>query len=175
MKKIICLICAVVLAASAFAQSSLFRHRLEIASVNTEENGVNLQVFKMGDTGRYYLSVGTLGIGDDYIQVQIDPISELFIPLGDNLGEAYEALQGIQACYTMDDGESSQIDGCLSIAYPNDQLEPVRLTYMKLPLSNILEFSISRGEWIRATHVPRMEFRSLVNGVKFYKKLHQKE
>lgn len=172
MKRFFSILLAVTLATSVFAQSQLFRPRLEVASVNADENHASLEVFLMNDTGKYYLSVGTLGIGDDFIQFHIDPVSELFIPLGENMTEVYEKLVEIQQCYKMGDGESREIEGCLSIAVPNDQFEPVKLTFMKLPLSRILEFSVSREGYIRATHITRADFNSLVGATKFYMKLH---
>ena len=62
--------------------------RLELAKVETEEGSIStseIEVFKMNDNGTYWLSVGGLGIGTDLIQLQFDPVYELFIPLGNNL------------------------------------------------------------------------------------------
>ena len=62
--------------------------RLELAKVETEEGSIStseIEVFKMNDNGTYWLSVGGLGIGTDLIQLQFDPVYELFIPLGNNI------------------------------------------------------------------------------------------
>ena len=42
---------------------SVIRPRLEIASVEKDEGIEEVEVFRMGDNGRYFLSVGHLGMG----------------------------------------------------------------------------------------------------------------
>ena len=168
-----------------FAQQKKIPQRLELVNVDlqvgdegsflsTEEN---LEVFNMPIDGvnHYYLSVGHLGIGDDIIQFNIDPIFELFIPIGDTVAEALEYLQGLQALFKGPKNESIEIEGCLAAAFPNDKMEKVKVTYQKVLLTNLLAFSVQRGEYVRATHIPKSEFNSLVRGLKFYKKIHPKE
>lgn len=159
------------------AQNSLIRPRLEIAEVEVNDGDKTLSVFKMADESpiQYYLSVGKLGVGDDFIQLQIDPVSELFIPLGESVSEVLEKLEMMKELYKGPADTSIEIPGCLSIAYPNDSLEPVTVTYRKVLLSNMLEFSIKRGEWTRATYIPKSTFSSLITSAKFYGKLHPKE
>ena len=67
--------------------------RMELATVESEAGGVThteLMVFKMQDAGTYWLSVGNLGIGGEIIQLDFDPVFELFIPLGNTLEEALD-------------------------------------------------------------------------------------
>ncbi|MBP5721122.1 MAG: hypothetical protein J6W82_08680 [Bacteroidales bacterium] len=176
MKRILSILFALVIVISACAQPSRLRQRLEIAEVTSEDiNSVFLQVFKMPDVGRYYLSVGTLGAGDDFIQIQVDPLSELFLPLGETLAESLENLQRIQSLYKQDPGTIDYMDGCLGLSYPGEELEPITLTARKFALSRLVEFSVVRGNWIRATHVSKSDFNSLVGSFKIYCKLHPKE
>ena len=104
-----------------------------------------------------------------------DPISELFIPLGDTVAEALESLQQIQALFKQQPGASLETTGCLAIGFPNGNREPVRVKYMKPVLSKILEFSVQREGYMRAAHMQKGEFDTLVRGVKFYQRLHPKE
>lgn len=61
----------------AHAQGTLLKQVLEIAEVEINDGDVTLSVFDMpeGDVHQYYLCVGTLGIGDDFVQLQIDPLN----------------------------------------------------------------------------------------------------
>ena len=172
MKRILCLLVVLAFTSNAFAQ---LRQRLELAEVTSEENNVELEVFKMQDNGQYYLSVGHLGIGDDVIQLQIDPLFELFIPLGESASEALENLKKIQSYYKFAPDRYTETEGCLCMSYPDDNFEPVRVTYKKLIVSRVLEFSIRRPSGMRATFIPRSSFNSLVGSFKFYCKLHPSE
>ena len=86
-------------AAVAFAQNSLIRPRMEIAE--SEENGISLEVFYMDDESPrvYYLSLGHLGVGSDIVQIQFDPLYELFIPLGNTLEESIGKMEEIKEYY----------------------------------------------------------------------------
>ena len=185
MKKYLLIISFLVWSFAAFAQGTKLPQRLELVTVDlqvgdegsflsTEEN---LEVFNMPEEGvnHYYLSVGHLGIGDDIIQFNIDPVFELFIPIGDTVAEALEFLQGLQDLYKGPVGKSIETEGCLSAAYPHDEMEKVKVTYQKVMLSNLLAFSVERGQYVRATHIPKSQFNSLVRSLKFYRKLHPKE
>ena len=187
MKKIFLLISLLVWSVSAIAQGALQKipQRLEIVTVDLElgdegsflSTEENLEVFNMPIEGvnHYFLSVGHLGIGDDVIQFNINPLFELFIPLGDSLSEAQEYLLELQALYKGPKGKSIEIEGCLALGYPNGDMEKVRVTYQKVLLTNVLEFRVERQDCILATHIPKTEFGSLVRGLKIYRKLHKKE
>lgn len=177
MKRIIATIAIALTALSASAQLSKFPQRNEITTIEENEQVV-LEVFDApNDSGHhYYLTVGNLGVGDDVIQFQVDPLFELFIPLGETLEEALETLENLKALYKSAPGDSMEISGCLCLGIPKeDQMEPVTVTYRKVLLSKMLEFSVKRGDAVRATHIGRTNFNSAVSGVKFYKKLHPKE
>ena len=68
-----------------------------------------------------------------------------------------------------------EIDGCLSLANPSESMEPVTVTSRRFIISRLLEFSVKRDEFIRATHIPRSDFNSLVTTVKLYQKIHPNE
>lgn len=154
--------------------------RLELVQIEKEIDSFSvetLEVFNMPEEGanHYYLTVGRLGFGDEVVQVLFDPISELFIPLGDTVAEALESLQQIQALFKQQPGASLETTGCLAIGFPNGNREPVRVKYMKPVLSKILEFSVQREGYMRAAHMQKGEFDTLVRGVKFYQRLHPNE
>lgn len=152
--------------------------RMELATVETELGGhetAELEVFRMHDTGTYWLSVGHLGIGDDLIQLQFDPVFELFIPLGDSLEEALEKMKELQAFYKKPRLSTMEMQGCLAAMYPGESFEPVTVTSRRLLGTKILSFSVQRDGFVRATYISKADFGSLVFSLKAYKALHPKE
>ena len=185
MKRFILLLSFFVWSVGASAQVSKLPQRLELATVELEVGNQGsllsteefIEVFNMPVDGvnHYWLSVGHLGIGDDIVQFNIDPIYELFIPLGDTVAEAQEHLQEMQALLKGPKGGSLETTGCLAAAFPNDRMEKVIVTYRKMLMTNLLEFQVERSGYTRATHIPKSQFNSLVSSLKFYRKLHRKE
>ena len=183
MKKLFLLISLLVWSAAAIAQG--IPQRLELVTVDLElgdEDSLlsteeNLEVFNMPIDGvnHYYLSVGHLGLGDDIIQFNIDPLFELFIPIGDTVAEAMDYLLELQTLYKGPKGNSKEIEGCLALAFPNENLEKVTVTYQKVVVTNLLEFRVDREGYVRATHIPRSQFNALIRSLKIYRKLHPKE
>ena len=179
MKKIftILVLAAVCTAASAQVLQKASQ-RLELATLETELGGfetASLEVFKMNDTGTYWLSVGHLGIGTDLLQLQFDPVYELFIPLGDSLEEAVEKMNELKAFYKKPRLSEMQIDGCLAALYPGENFEPVTVTSRRLLGSKILSFSVKRDDLVRATYITKSDFGALVFSLKGYKALHPNE
>ena len=178
-KKAIATLLFAAVCAASFAQSVKIPQRLELVEIDSEIAGCSehLEVFNMPVDGvnQYFLAVGHLGIGDEVVQLLFDPVSELFIPLGNTVAEALESLEEMQALFKGETGSYLETEGCLNIAFPNDKREEVKITYIKPLLSRMLRFSVQREEYIRATHIQRSDFNSLVSGVKFYGKLHPKE
>ena len=119
--------------------------------------------------------MGHLGIGNDVIQVQVDPLSELFIPLGGTLAEASETLNQMKDLYKREPGETIEMQGCISVLFPSDKLETVNVTSRKFLLSRMLEFSVGREGFINATHIGKSDFNSLVTTFNFYRKVHPKQ
>ena len=152
--------------------------RLELATVETEIGGhetAELEVFKMNDTGTYWLSVGHLGIGSELVQLQFDPMFELFIPLGNTLEEALATMKELQAFYKKPRLSTMEVQGSLAALYPYDNLEPVTITSRRLLGSKILSFSVKREDLVRATYISKADFGSLVFSLKAYKTLHPNE
>lgn len=171
------LLCTAVL---AFAQnSSILRPRVEIAECSSEQNSTELEVFYMNDESprMYYLSLGGLGVGTDIIQIDFDPVFELFIPLGGNLDEVLDKMNEIKALYSMPRRESTEMSGSFAALYPNDDLVTTTVTSRRFLTSKVLEFSLPTGTdgIVRATHIYKGDFNSLLTGIKLYKKLHPKE
>ncbi len=179
MKKIftILVLAAVCTAASAQVLQKASQ-RLELATLETEIGGfetAELEVFEMHDSGTYWLSVGHLGIGTDLLQLQFDPVYELFIPLGDSLEEAVEKMNELKAFYKKPRLSEMQIDGCLAALYPGENFEPVTVTSRRLLGSKILSFSVKRDDLVRATYITKSDFGALVFSLKGYKALHPNE
>ena len=147
----------------------------EIASI--ESNDGMLDVFSVPINGErtYFLNVGTLGIGDEIVQINFDPLFKLFIPLGSNLTEAIETLGKLKDMYKEPAGTKTQMEACFAAAVPNDKLETITITRRKVLLSNMLEFAVEREGYIRATHVTKSDLSGILSSVKFYAKLHKKE
>lgn len=166
----------------AFAQNnnSLLRQRLEIVELENEDAGgawhTEVEVFSIADTPGYWLSLGNLGIGSDIVQLQFDPVFELFIPLGNTLAEAQEKMQEIKDFFNSARKSTMEIEGCLTAILPDEgKLEPVKVTARRFLTSRLLEFSVERESLVRATYISKSEFGSLLSGVKFYRKLHKKQ
>ena len=177
-KSLITLLVAVmpVMASAQILQKA--SQRIELAVVETEMGGIEtaqLEVFKMNDTGTYWLSVGHLGIGSDLVQLEFDPVFELFIPLGNSLEEALAKMKDLQAFYKQPRLSTMEVQGCLSALYPGENLETVTVTARRLLTSNILSFSLQRDDFVRATYISKSDFGSLVFSLKAYKTLHPKE
>ena len=178
MKRIFACIAAAVITVSAAAQLSKIPPRLEIVEIDVNDGAVQLEVFKMPveEGYHYYLSVGTVGIGDEVFQLNIDPVSELFVYLGSTLEEAVASLEEMKAMYKGDVGATIWKQGSLAVAYPREEkLEQVRIVMRKPILAKVLEFSVDRGRYLSSAYAMKSDFNSLVSGVKIYKKIHRKE
>lgn len=180
MKKTILLLVLAFIGIGAFAQkSSLLRQRMEIVELESETSNVNLQVFYMNDENPrvYYLSLGNLGVGVDLVQIDFDPVFELFIPLGGTLEEAIAKMEEIKAFFKLPRQTATELEGSFSAAYPSDRLQTVTVTSRRLLSSKILEFSLptDTNGIVRATYVTKGKFGSLLSSLKLYKKIHPKE
>lgn len=172
------------LAAFSFAQNaSPLRPRMEIADYEVEGDATienKLEVFYLADESprMYYLSVGNLGVGTDIVQINFDPIFELFIPLGETLDEAVAKMEEIKDFYNQPKLATMELEGSFALAYP-DNANPASITVTRRQLifTKILEFSLPAGSegLVRATHIPRSDFNGLLSTLKFYRRLHPDE
>lgn len=157
-----------------FAQHPMLQQRMEIVEVEVGEDALPLQVFSLTIDGQeqYYLTVGSLGVGDRVIQVVADKISELFIPLGSTLAEAQASMEEMNALFDEPVDTRLEVAGSLDMFAPSDGQETVAVTHYRKLIGHKLEFSLERNGYFYATYVARSDFRALVRGVKFYRKLH---
>ena len=177
MKKLFCILFLFAGTVAAFGQGSGIPQILDIVEVENENGRGDLEIFNMPANGvnHYFLSVGNLGMGDDIVQLNFDPLYVLFIPLGDTLEESAATIQKIQDLFKNARGTSFQIQGNFAAGIPGDRLEPVTITYRRILLGKALEFSLQRDGYLRATYVSKSNFSNLNRGLKLYRKLHQKE
>ena len=178
MRRIISTVLVLAWTVVSFAQGSILKQTLDIAEVEINDGEVTLSVFDMPEEGQhqYFLCVGTLGIGDDFIQLQIDPLFNLFIPLGGTLMEAQAKLEEFKEIAKAPAGFEQETIGTLALANPSTgELEPVFVTSRRFLTQKLIEFSVRRNGYVRATHIPRTDFATLVTSVKLYRKIHPKE
>lgn len=172
MRKVFVSLFFVALTVTAFGQKYEMTDYKPIS--NIEHNGVQLEVFAMNNGGveDYFVCLGNLGVGDDVIQLNIDPVSKLFIPLGNDLDGAIEKMTALQNIFKEDLGYTTTIDGILCPILPNGEIEPIEVIHKKVILTKNLEFVVTRNGYMRSTYIPRSTINSLAGGLKFYKKLH---
>ena len=99
MKRIAVFFVAFTLAVAASAQKYDITKLVEIADVESDDQTI-LSVFSIPDENGQttcFLCVGSMGLGDDIIQINVDPINKLFIPLGSNRAEVMETLELLEA------------------------------------------------------------------------------
>ena len=154
----------------AFAQLPA---RYDIITINSDSNNEK-GIYDMPNnaSGRYVLSLGHMGFGDEDVQINLDPISELFIPLGNTVDEALAKLLEIQEMYKSEPESVFETTGCLGIGVPNGDLQKIKIRFRKIFLTRQLEFILVQNDATRATFIQRSDFNSLVSGFKFHKKLH---
>ena len=178
MKRIVSTLFVFVWTFVAFAQGSVLKQTLEIAEVEINDGEVSLSVFDMPEEGQhqYFLSAGTLGIGDDFIQLQIDPVFQLFLPLGNTLEEAQAKLEVFKELAKEPSGTEIEAVGTLALANPSTgDMEPVFLTSRRSLFRHLVEFSVRRNGYVRATYIGRSDLGALITGVKLYRKIHPDE
>ncbi|MBQ3440466.1 MAG: hypothetical protein IJG35_10895 [Bacteroidales bacterium] len=168
MKRIVLFFLALTLTVAASAQHYDITKLVEIADVESNDQSI-LSVFSIPDENGQvtcFLCVGTMGLGDEIIQIDVDPINKLFIPLGSTRTEVMETLEGLKQHFEEPAGTSAEVTGCFAPAIPNENRETVTVTSRKVLFSKNLEFKIERDGVIRATYVSRSDFKTLMVNVK---------
>lgn len=161
-----------------FAQGSIIKPVYDIAELEINDGDEVLTVFNMPEEGQnhYYLCLGTLGFGDDYVQLNIDPVFQLFIPLGGTLEEAVAKMEELKEVAKQESGTVVETVGTLAIGNPSmGEEETVYVTARRTLLRRLIEFSVKRNGYLRATYISKGELGSLISTVKIYRKLHPKE
>lgn len=177
-KRFLSILVCVALGGAAFAQGFFQKQIRTINEVEIDDGAVTLSVFDMpdGDVHRYFLCVGRLGTGDDVTQFNIDPVAQLFIPLGGTLAEAQAKLEEIRGVANRSSGEAMETVGILATGFPsNGETEPVYLTARRVLFHKNVEFTVRRDGYIRSTVIGRNDLGSLLTGFKFYRKIHPKQ
>ncbi|MBR3076150.1 MAG: hypothetical protein IKH11_10425 [Bacteroidales bacterium] len=121
----------------------------------------------------YYLNVGHLGIGNEVVQANIDPIFNLYVKLGESITEAISTMEQLKAMFGTV-GSTMELNGSLGIAFPTEKTETVVITCRKPLLSKYLDFSLVRDGYLRSAACEKSNLNSLFSGLKLYKKLHPK-
>ena len=169
MKKIIIAIAVLLLSAPAFAQQkSGFPQVVEIAQVESESDLVELGVFSYVLDGKkiYFLNVGTLGAGDKVLQIVIDPVTRLFIPLGETRDEVMTNVEILKAQFKKAPGTETEVTGNYAPLLPDGNNETVKVTTRKALFGRRLEFAIERDGVYLATYVSKSDFNILVSNLK---------
>ncbi len=174
MKRFFAAALAAMLWAGAFAQNNTFPAIDEIAQVENADGDLIADVFSLTRDGqtRYYLNVGALGHGDEVLQVVFDPVSKLYIPLGETFTEAFETMEKLQELYGNEKDTVYETEGNLAPLLPTDEMETVKITTRKYLFSRKLEFSLEREDHIRATYLSKSDFNNLMFSLKVHRKLH---
>ena len=133
--------------------------------VNIPVDGVN----------RYFLHVGNMGIGDKVIQISLDPVYRLYIPLGNNITDAIAAMEELKTLFAEPKGTMREIQGSFKPFFPTDETETVQVYNYRLIAEKKLRFVIERDGYSRVAYLPKSEFGSLLRGLKFYGKMHKSE
>ena len=108
--------------------------------------------------------------------VDIDPVFQLFIPLGETLEGAQTKLEEFRAVASEPAGTVLETVGVLALGNPTTgDPEPVYVTSRRFIFQRIIEFSVQRNGYVRATHIGRGDFGTIVSGVKWYRKIHPNE
>ena len=116
------------------------------------------------------------GYGNEIIQMGIGPVYSMFIILGDTYEEALEIMTTLKEFYGEPKGSVMEVQGCVSALLPEDNnIETITVTARPGFLCRRLEFSVPRGNDIIADYVSKSDFSALLNGLKFYHKLHPNE
>ena len=178
MKRFISILAFLALSVAAFGQGSLLKQTLEIVELEINDGEKEISVFDMpeGDVHQYFFCAGTLGIGDDIIQFNIDPVSNLFIPLGGTLEEALAKMEEIRGVANMSSGDGIETVGILAVGNPSTgEEEPVYLTARRFLFQKNVTFTVKRNGYVRSTDLSRSDLGAMVNGIKFYRKIHPNE
>ena len=157
-----------------FAQTSKIPVVKEIVSIEDENTGETVEIVNIPLDGvnRYYLDLGTMGIGNRTIQIDVDPIDRLYIPLGNNVTEALAFMGELKTLFKEPKGTMREIQGSFKPFFPGEDLETVKVYRYQPLLTNQLQFVIERDGYERVTHIDKSGFGALVSGLKLHGKMH---
>lgn len=175
MKRNLCFLLWIMCSLPMMAQGAADRPITVIAEISDNSGDMSLALFDMPEetTHHYYLCVGALGIGDDFVQVNIDPVSQLFLDLGTDLASAQATLDSYAALAKEPTGTRREAIGILAIGSPaNGTPEMVSMTARQSFLSKAVEFSLQRNDYKLATYVQRSDLNSIIFNIKLQRKMY---
>ena len=177
MKKITSVLIALICTAGLFAQTGKIPNVKEIVSLENENTDKVVEVVNIPDEGvnHYYLYLGSMGIGNKIIQIDVDPVTQLFIPLGNNVTDAVACMENLKTLFKEPKGSMREIQGSFRPFFPGDKLETVQVYRHQPLLTNQLQFVIERDGYERVTYIDKSEFNSLLSGLKLHGKMHPSE
>ena len=177
MKRIATLFAALLCTAGLFAQTSQLPVINEIVSIEDDNTGQTVDVVNIPVDGvnHYWLHVGNLGIGDKIVQLDLDPVNRLFIPLGDNITDAVATMEDLKTLYNEPKGTMREIQGSFKPFFPKEETETVQVYRHQPFLTNQLQFVIERDGYQRVAYLAKSDFNALLRGLKFHGKLHPSE
>ena len=177
MKKFVTIILALACSAGLFAQTGKFPVVKEIVTVENENTGESVEIDNIPVDGvnHYWLNVGNMGIGDKIVQIDLDPVYRLYIPLGDNITDAVAYMNGLQTLFKEPKGTMREIQGSFKPFFPGENLETIQVYRHQPLLSNSLQFVIERDGYSRVAYLSKSDFGTLLRGLKFHGKLHPSE
>ena len=177
MKRIATLFAALICTTGLFAQTNQLPDVNEIVSIENDNTGQTVDVVNIPLDGvnRYYLHVGNMGIGDKIIQIELDPLYRLFIPLGNNITDAVAAMEELKTLYKEPKGTMREIQGSFKPFFPTEETETVQVYRHQPLLTNQLQFVIERDGYARVAYLAKSDYNALLRGLKFYGKIHPSE
>ncbi len=177
MKRIIAIAVLALACTSLFAQTGKLPTVKELVTIENENTGETVDIVNIPVDGvnHYYLHVGTMGIGNKVVQVNVDPVGRLYIPLGDNITDAIAFMEELKTLFKEPKGTMREIQGSFKPFFPGEDLETVRVYRHQPFLSNQLQFVIERGGYERVTYLDKSEYNSLLRSLKLYVKIHPSE
>lgn len=130
MKRITILFAALLCTAGLFAQSSKLPVVKDIVVIENENTGQAVSVVNIPLDGvnRYFLHVGNMGIGDKIVQVEVDPVYRLYIPLGNNITDAVAAMEELKTLYKSPREQCGRSRAASSPSSPRKRPRPSRFT-----------------------------------------------
>ena len=174
MKRLITAIAAAALLLTsipASAQLDKLAARESVIELETESNIFEIFTMEIEGQNHYYLSLGKTGLGNHFIQVNIDPVSEMFVLLGDTIDEAIETMSTFKAWFKEPLGKVGQVQGCISMFMPEKDTEPLDVITGKFLLTRYMEFSVEREGVVVASNIHKDEIGSLLTSLKIERKL----
>lgn len=175
MKRIVSILALVLGLTAVFAQPGSAQQVSVIMQMEDGNGDMKLAVFDKPeqDGHHYYLCVGSMGHGDDFIQVHLDPVTQLFLLLGTTLDEAQATLESFIALAGQKHGTTQEALGVFAVGMPsNGQPETILLTARRYFITRKMECSVQHDGAFRAAYVTRFDLKSALSAVKMHHRMH---